>query len=107
MGSAPGSGCALRVKGLARTRGAARQFDGCCGWAEPSLTSGGIAMTHRMRQSRAWAAILERAGGSVRRMNINIIGGGPAGLYFAILMKKADPAHRIQIFERNGPDDTF
>jgi anthraniloyl-CoA monooxygenase len=40
-------------------------------------------------------------------MNINIIGGGPAGLYFAILMKKADPSHRIQIFERNGPDDTF
>jgi len=40
-------------------------------------------------------------------MNINIIGGGPAGLYFAILMKKAQPAQRIQIFERNGPDDTF
>ena len=40
-------------------------------------------------------------------MNINIIGGGPAGLYFAILMKKADRAHRIQIYERNGPDDTF
>src|ERR687896_597283 len=40
-------------------------------------------------------------------MNITIIGGGPAGLYFAILMKKVDPAHRIVIFERNGPDDTF
>ncbi len=40
-------------------------------------------------------------------MNINIIGGGPAGLYFAILMKKADPATRIRIYERNGPDDTF
>ncbi len=40
-------------------------------------------------------------------MKINIIGGGPAGLYFAILMKKANPAHRIQIYERNGPDDTF
>lgn len=40
-------------------------------------------------------------------MNINIIGGGPAGLYFAILMKKADPSHRIQVYERNGPDDTF
>ena len=40
-------------------------------------------------------------------MNINIIGGGPAGLYFAILMKKAEPEHRIQIYERNGPDDTF
>ena len=40
-------------------------------------------------------------------MNINIIGGGPAGLYFAILMKKAHPAHQIHIYERNGPDDTF
>lgn len=40
-------------------------------------------------------------------MRITIIGGGPAGLYFAILMKKADPEHRIVIFERNGPDDTF
>ena len=40
-------------------------------------------------------------------MNINIIGGGPAGLYFGILMKKADPSHQIMVFERNGPDDTF
>ena len=40
-------------------------------------------------------------------MKINIIGGGPAGLYFAILMKKADPAHDIAVWERNGPDDTF
>src|ERR671912_3023490 len=40
-------------------------------------------------------------------MKINIIGGGPAGLYFAILMKKADASHRIRIWERNGPDDTF
>jgi len=40
-------------------------------------------------------------------MKINIIGGGPAGMYFAILMKKADAAHNITIHERNGPDDTF
>ena len=40
-------------------------------------------------------------------MKINIIGGGPAGLYFAILMKKASAAHQIRIYERNGPDDTF
>jgi anthraniloyl-CoA monooxygenase len=40
-------------------------------------------------------------------MKINVIGGGPAGLYFAILMKKADASHEIRIFERNGPDDTF
>jgi anthraniloyl-CoA monooxygenase len=40
-------------------------------------------------------------------MKINIIGGGPAGMYFAILMKSADAAHEITIYERNGPDDTF
>jgi anthraniloyl-CoA monooxygenase len=40
-------------------------------------------------------------------MKINIIGGGPAGMYFAILMKSAGPAHDITIYERNGPDDTF
>jgi anthraniloyl-CoA monooxygenase len=35
------------------------------------------------------------------------IGGGPAGLYFAILMKKADPAHEVVVLERNRPGDTF
>lgn len=40
-------------------------------------------------------------------MKINIIGGGPAGMYFAILMKKADAGHQITVYERNGPDDTF
>ena len=40
-------------------------------------------------------------------MKINIIGGGPAGLYFAILMKKANPSHEISVFERNASDATF
>ncbi|MBV9737835.1 MAG: bifunctional salicylyl-CoA 5-hydroxylase/oxidoreductase [Candidatus Eremiobacteraeota bacterium] len=40
-------------------------------------------------------------------MNVNIIGGGPAGLYFSILTKKAYPNDRIRVFERNRPDDTF
>ncbi len=40
-------------------------------------------------------------------MKIKIIGGGPAGMYFAILMKKADTTHDITIYERNGPNDTF
>ena len=40
-------------------------------------------------------------------MKITIIGGGPAGMYFAILMKAADAGHQITIYERNGPDDTF
>jgi anthraniloyl-CoA monooxygenase len=40
-------------------------------------------------------------------VKINIIGGGPAGLYFAILMKRADASHEIDVYERNGPNDTF
>ena len=40
-------------------------------------------------------------------MKIEVIGGGPAGMFFAILMKMADRDHRITIYERNGPDDTF
>jgi len=40
-------------------------------------------------------------------MNIVCIGGGPAGLYFALLMKLRNPAHRITVVERNKPYDTF
>ncbi len=40
-------------------------------------------------------------------MKIVSIGGGPAGLYFAILMKQAYPSTEITVLERNRPDDTF
>ncbi|HSR43496.1 MAG TPA: NAD(P)-binding protein, partial [Longimicrobiales bacterium] len=40
-------------------------------------------------------------------MKIAIVGGGPAGLYFAILMKEARPSHEVLVMERNRPDDTF
>src|SRR5215216_2460976 len=40
-------------------------------------------------------------------MKVHIIGGGPAGLYFAILMKKSWPDTDITVFERNRPEDTF
>ncbi|HJY17917.1 MAG TPA: bifunctional salicylyl-CoA 5-hydroxylase/oxidoreductase, partial [Xanthobacteraceae bacterium] len=40
-------------------------------------------------------------------MKIACLGGGPAGLYFAISMKLRDTAHDITVFERNRPDDTF
>src|SRR5216117_96520 len=40
-------------------------------------------------------------------MKIVSVGGGAAGLYFALLMKKADPAHDILVVERNRRDDTF
>ena len=40
-------------------------------------------------------------------MKIVCLGGGPAGLYFALLMKKSDPRHEVTVVERNRPDDTF
>lgn len=40
-------------------------------------------------------------------MDITVIGGGPAGLFFSLLMKRREPSHRIAVLERNGPDDTF
>ena len=40
-------------------------------------------------------------------MKIVCIGGGPSGLYFALLMKQQDPAHDITVVERNRPYDTF
>jgi len=40
-------------------------------------------------------------------MKINVLGGGPGGLYFAILYKKANPQAEITVYERNRPTDTF
>ncbi|MEO3386947.1 bifunctional salicylyl-CoA 5-hydroxylase/oxidoreductase [Mesorhizobium sp. CAU 1741] len=40
-------------------------------------------------------------------MKVAVLGGGPAGLYFAISMKLRDAAHEVVVFERNKADDTF
>ncbi len=48
-----------------------------------------------------------RGEAAAETMRILCIGGGPAGLYFALLMKKADPRHAVRVVERNRPYDTF
>ena len=40
-------------------------------------------------------------------VRIAVVGGGPSGLYFSILMKRADPTNEILVLEQNRPDDTF
>jgi len=40
-------------------------------------------------------------------MKVTVIGGGPGGLYSAILIKKAIPDAQIDVYERNKPDDSF
>ena len=40
-------------------------------------------------------------------MNVGIVGGGPAGLFFAWLMKRHNPAHRIRIVERDAETATY
>ena len=40
-------------------------------------------------------------------MNVVVVGGGPGGLYAALLMKRRDPRAQITVVERHRPDDTF
>ena len=40
-------------------------------------------------------------------MKVLCLGGGPAGLYFAISMKLRDPSHQVTVLERNKANDTF
>lgn len=40
-------------------------------------------------------------------MKVAVIGGGPAGLYFSLLMKKSLPAHEVVVMERNEPGATY
>ncbi len=41
------------------------------------------------------------------RMRVAVVGGGPGGLYFSILMRKVRPDWEVTVFERNAPTDAF
>src|SRR6202046_568316 len=40
-------------------------------------------------------------------MRIAVVGGGPGGLYFSILMRKIRPDCEVTVFERGAPGDAF
>jgi 2-polyprenyl-6-methoxyphenol hydroxylase-like FAD-dependent oxidoreductase len=40
-------------------------------------------------------------------MNVGIVGGGPAGLFFAYLLKRADPSHAVRVVERDAAGSTY
>jgi anthraniloyl-CoA monooxygenase len=60
-------------------------------------------VSHRRQPGQA----VSGCGQAEARMKVHVIGGGPAGLYFAILAKKTWPETHITVFERNRPGDTF
>src|SRR5690606_33034010 len=60
-----------------------------------------------LRLTKSGTTRREHSTRSARRMKVAVLGGGPAGLYFAISMKLRDAAHEITVYERNRADDTF
>lgn len=65
------------------------------------------SVTAALKHLGATRNVLRRRCVNTASVDIACIGGGPAGLYFGLLMKKANPAHRIRVIERNRPYDTF
>ncbi|WP_369207630.1 bifunctional salicylyl-CoA 5-hydroxylase/oxidoreductase [Streptomyces sp. PU-14G] len=47
------------------------------------------------------------AGAGARASRVAVIGGGPGGLYAAVLLKRLDPAREVTVYERGAPQDTY
>src|SRR5207237_9943365 len=65
------------------------------------------AAADRNRQAAAVPPARKELRASKPALSIAIIGGGPAGLYLATLVKLLNPKHEIEVWERNAADDTF
>src|SRR5262245_46585641 len=110
-GGGAGAGRAARERTVARARHdearhRQRGVDGSGVGARGRGADAGDADDAR-RLPRSLRGVCREAAAEVPVMRIVCIGGGPGGLYFAALMKKANPRHHIRVVERNRPDDTF
>src|SRR5256885_12147370 len=105
---APGAADLVRarqegVSGVAE--GAGRRLPRADG---PALPDDGRGAGERSRGRRRAPGNRGHGGGPRRgSLKVSIIGGGPRGLYFALLAKKAWPRWEITVCERNPPDDTL
>src|SRR5690242_11469187 len=59
----------------------------------------------RGQSGTVWRFRAARGGTGV--MRIDIVGGGPAGLYLAMLLKRDDPTHRVRVIEQDPADSTY
>ena len=69
---------------------------------QPTDAGQGVGWMHDGHHPAATAG-----GGDRASVKVTSVGGGPAGLYAAILLKRADRAAQVTVYERNAPDDTF
>ena len=75
-----------------------------CNWFKLEIV---LRQCHFHKSIPAKAAVALASFEEGLTMKIACLGGGPAGLYFAISMKLRDPSHDITVIERNRADDTF
>lgn len=73
----------------------------------PRVVYGRAPVFGAVKHLTRFAAGAPTPGDYHRVVKIEILGGGPGGLYTALLLKKAAPEHEIRVTERNSPDDTF
>src|ERR671914_786474 len=101
----------LRARGRQRPRGLGRPGPARTaalvgpGLLRARLRGDGLRRADPLPDGRGPRPARSPRGGPV--MKVRVVGAGPAGLYLAILLKKADPLHDVAVIERNAPDATF